>query len=98
MKRNYVEILPTSEARSLLSSTVSRFRKEGISAAPLLFGNHRRPEGVVLPFELFEKLLPEIDDILLTERIRARLAEGAESLPLEQLIEELGFKNSDFEN
>ena len=97
MKQSIIEVLPTSEARSLLSSTVMRFRQEGIAAAPLLFGSHRKPEGVVLPFELFERLLPEIDNILLAERVRERINEGSESLPLEQLIEELGFKISDFE-
>jgi len=97
MKRNLMEVLPTSEARAELSSTVMRFREEGISAAPVLFGSHRKPEGVLLPFSLFERLIPEIEEILLAERVRERLAEGAESLPLEKLIKELGFKNSDFE-
>lgn len=92
-----MEVLPTSEARTELSSTVMRFRKEGISAAPVLFGSHRKPEGVMLPFSLFERLIPEIEEILLAERVRERLAEGSESLPLEKLIKELGFKNSDLD-
>ena len=92
-----MEVLPTSEARAELSSTVMRFREEGISAAPVLFGSHRKPECVLLPFSLFERLIPEIEEILLAERVRARLTEGTESLPLEKLIKELGFKNSDFE-
>jgi len=89
-----MEVLPTSEARAELSSIVMRFRKEGISSAPVLFGSHRKPEGVMLPFSLFERLIPEIEEILLAERVRERLAEGTESLPLEKLIKDLGFKNS----
>ncbi len=97
MKPNLTEVLPTSEVRAELSSTVLRFRKEGLTAAPVLFGSHRKPEGVLLPFSLFERLIPEIEEILLAERVRERLAEGAKGLPLEKLIKELGFKKSDFD-
>ncbi len=62
-----------------------------------LFGSHRKPEGVMLPYSLFERLIPEIEEILLAERVRERIADGSKSLPLEKLIKELGFKNSDFE-
>jgi len=97
MTRSIIEVLPTSEARSLLSSTVMRFRQEGIASAPLLFGSHRKPEGVVLPFELFERLLPEIDNILLAELVRERINDGSATKPFEQLVTELGFNLSDFE-
>ncbi len=97
MTRSIVEVLPISEARSLLSSTVMRFRQEGIASAPLLFGSHRKPEGVVLPFELFERLLPEIDNILLAELVRERVNDGSANKPFEQLVSELGFNLSDFE-
>ena len=92
-----MEVLPTSEARAELSATIMRFREDGIAASPVLFGSHRKPEGVMLPYSLFERLIPEIEEILLAERVRERLAEGTKSLPLEKLIKELGFKNSDFE-
>ena len=97
MTQSIFEVLPTSEARSLLSSTVMRFREEGIAATPLLFGSHRKPEGVVLPFELFERLLPEIENILLAERVRERITDGSTSKPFEQLVTELGFNLSEFD-
>ena len=76
---------------------VARFRREGLSATPVVFGSHRKPEGVVLPFELFEQLMPAIEDILLAATIRARLANPAPNVPLDDLINELGFSPSEFE-
>ncbi len=49
-------VLPTTEARTELSRVLERFRQEGITAAPVVFGDHRRPEGVLLPYELFERI------------------------------------------
>jgi len=63
----------------------------------MVFGSHRKPEGVVLPFELFEALVPAIEDILLAATIRARLANPAPSVPLDDLIDDLGFSASEFE-
>ena len=97
MANDFTRVLPTSQARAELSKAVARFRREGVTSAPVVFGSHRKPEGVVLPFELFEQLAPAIEDILLAETIRARLANPAPSVPLEDLINELGFSASDFE-
>jgi antitoxin StbD len=97
MTNDFTEVLPTSQARAELSTAVARFRREGVSSAPVIFGSHRKPEGVVLPFELFEQLIPAIEDILLAVTIRARLANPAPSVPLEDLIDELGFSPSEFE-
>jgi PHD/YefM family antitoxin component YafN of YafNO toxin-antitoxin module len=48
--------MPTTEARTELSRVLARFRQEGIAAVPVVFGDHRRPEGVLLPYELFERI------------------------------------------
>jgi antitoxin StbD len=97
MANDFTQVLPTSQARAELSAAVARFRSEGVSSAPVVFGSHRKPEGVVLPFELFEQLIPAIEDILLAATIRARLANPAPSVPLEDVIEELGFSPAEFE-
>jgi antitoxin StbD len=76
---------------------MARFRREGVMSTPVVFGSHRKPEGVVLPFELFEKLMPAIEGVLLAATIRERLANPAPSVPLEDLIDELGFSVSEFE-
>lgn len=61
-----------SDVRADLTSHVARFRAEGIDAEPVVFGDHRRPEAVLLPFELFELLLDVAEDIATPERIRER--------------------------
>ena len=90
------EVVPTSEARANLSPTLDRFRHDGLVATPVIFGSHRKPEGVVLPYALFERLLPAIDDVLLAETVRARINSDAESIPLSDVIEELGFTPDEF--
>ena len=52
-----------------------RFREEGITADPVIFGSHRKPEAVTIPYEMFQALLPAIEDILLAETVRERLAQ-----------------------
>jgi hypothetical protein len=44
-----IDVLPTGEARAALSPTLDRFRREGVTAVPVVFGSHRKPEGVVQP-------------------------------------------------
>lgn len=93
----FLHVLPTSEARGELSHTLERFRRDGVSAEPLVFGGHRKPEGVVIPFELFERLLPVLEDVLIGETVRQRLSTPDASLPLEGLIVELGLDPDNFE-
>ncbi len=50
----------TTEARESLSSTLARFRDEGEAAEPLVFGDRRRAEGVVLPYSVYQQLEPLI--------------------------------------
>ena len=54
-------VISTTEARTTLSQTVARFRNEGASAEPVVFGDHRKPEGVVLSYELYIQLEEQID-------------------------------------
>lgn len=91
-----LEVIPTSEARANLSPMLDRFRHDGLVATPVIFGTHRKPEGVVLPYALFERLLPAIDDVLLAETVRARINSSAESIPLTDVIDELGFSPDEF--
>lgn len=47
----------TSIARAQLTTKVARFQEEGSEARPIVFGSHRKPQAVVVPFELFSALL-----------------------------------------
>ncbi len=58
-------VLHSREARTEIPKALRRFRSEGVLAEPVIFGSHRRPEAVVLPFELYTALLPAIEQIKL---------------------------------
>lgn len=61
-----------SQTRAALTTLVARFRNEGISATPVVFGDHRRPEAVLLSFQTYQVLLDIAEDLLLTEHVRER--------------------------
>lgn len=63
-----------SDTRKNLTGHVARFRNEGVDADPVVFGDRRRPEAVLLPFETFELLLEAAEDIVLSQRVRERAA------------------------
>lgn len=82
-------VLPTSEVRSVLPDALRRFRAEGALARPVVFGVHRRPEGVVIPFDLYAELLPVIEDVEIAHLVRERAAAGG-AMPLADVAATLG--------
>jgi hypothetical protein len=50
-----IQVYPLSEVRQRLSGILARFRREGLAAAPVAFGPHRKPEAVILPYEVYER-------------------------------------------
>ncbi|RGE19024.1 hypothetical protein [Leucobacter sp. wl10] len=56
-------VFPSREARAEIPQALQRFRSEGALAEPVVFGAHRRPEAVVIPFELYTALLPAIEEL-----------------------------------
>lgn len=48
---------PLSEVRERLSGILARFRQDGGSAEPVVFGSHRKPEAIILPYAEFEALM-----------------------------------------
>ncbi len=87
-------ILPSREARTEIPKALRRFREEGAAAVPVIFGSHRRPEAVVIPFELYTSLLPAIEELEIAELVRERSAEPAR--PLSELATELGLDPADY--
>ena len=69
------EVLPTSEARKLLTAITAEFREHGTASGPVLFGSRRRPEAAIIPYELVELLDPIIEDLVIAARVRERLAD-----------------------
>lgn len=90
-----VEVLPSHAARDELPKALKRFRAEGGSAAPLIFGAHRRPEAVVIPFELYSQLLPAIEELEIARLVRDR-SQAGEARPLSELAEHLGLNPADY--
>jgi len=70
---NFLEVSPVGQARDEFSKVVARFRVEGITAKPVVFGSHRKPEAVTIPYELFQRILPAIEEVFLAELIKSRL-------------------------
>ena len=68
-------VLPTSVARSELTKILAAFRDRGAAAGPVLFGNQRKPEAAVVPYELIRLLDPIIEDLVIAARVQERLAE-----------------------
>ena len=73
--RHY-EVLPTTEVRAKLSQIAEEFDRNGVSAEPVAFGSHRRPQGVIIPWELWLEILPSIEDRLDAVEARQRLHEA----------------------
>ncbi|MEO6115354.1 MAG: hypothetical protein ABIP33_03125 [Pseudolysinimonas sp.] len=82
-------VLPSREIRTELPKALQRFRRDGIGAAPVVFGAHRKPEAVVIPFELYASLLPLIEDLEIAQLVRARTEAGPSS-PLSETAVKLG--------
>lgn len=51
-----MDTLTTSEARARLSQLLAVFRQQGEAAEPVVFGDHRRAEGVLIPYATYARL------------------------------------------
>lgn len=69
----HAEILPTTEARAKLSQILAEFERDGINAEPVTFGSHRRPQGVIIGWDLWLEILDAIEDHLDAREARHRL-------------------------
>lgn len=84
-------ILPTTEARAKLSQIAAEFDREGVSAEPVTFGSHRRPQGVIIPWKLWLEILPAIEDRLDAVEADQRLSDaGAERIGFAEAAVALG--------
>lgn len=90
-----IEVLPSHAARDELPKALKRFRAEGELAAPLIFGAHRKPEAVVIPFDLYSQLLPAIEEVEIARLVRER-SQAGEARPLSELAEKLDLNPADY--
>lgn len=66
-------VLPTTEARAKLSQIVATFERDGVDAEPVTFGSHRNPQGVIIGWDLWLEILPDIEDRLDAAETRRRI-------------------------
>jgi len=91
----FLPVLPTNEARTELPKVLRRFRERGALAEPVVFGAQRRPEGVMIPFELYSELLPVIEDLQIAH-LAAERASAGPAVPLADIAEAAGLNADDY--
>lgn len=67
------EVVTTGEARDALHRIARRF--DAGDGEPVYFGSHRRAQGVIVPVEVWERLLERAEDELDVALVADRLAD-----------------------
>ncbi len=87
-----IPVVPTSVARARLSSILGEFRKDGADAEPVVFGSHRKPEGVMLSYESYERLLNLLEDMEIAAIVKERMSGNPKIIEgIDDMVRELGF-------
>ncbi len=64
---------------------------------PVVFGSHRKPEGVILSYERYERLIEFLDELAASEEVREALArDTGKRAELADVVRESGFNPSEF--
>jgi antitoxin StbD len=85
-------VVPSAEARDRLSGYLKLFREKGGAAEPVVFGSHRKPEGVILSYERYERLTEILDELVASEEVHEALAADAgKRVELADVAREAGF-------
>lgn len=66
------DVVTTGEARDALHQIARRF--DNGHGEPVYFGSHRRAQGVIVPVDVWERLLEQAEDELDLASARQRLA------------------------
>lgn len=83
-------VLSTREAREHLSHILDEVRRLGAAAPVRYYGAHRRPEAAVMSGELAASLLELMDEVVILDEVRARLAEPSRSGTVEDFLQGTG--------
>jgi hypothetical protein len=88
-----VWVIDTTEASRLLPNLLHLFRSG--KSEPMIFGDAGQPEGVVIPWAVWQRLdalaFEEDGFEHLYETARQRLADPQPSIPIEEVAAELGW-------
>lgn len=72
------DVLPTNEARARLHQIAAAFDEAGAGAEPVTFGSHRRPQAVIVPWDLWRRIAPVLEDALDLGTATVRLDEAGD--------------------
>jgi PHD/YefM family antitoxin component YafN of YafNO toxin-antitoxin module len=90
-------VVPSAEAREHLSGYLKLFREQGGQADPVVFGSHRKPEGVILSYERYEWLTEVLDELVASEEVREALTKDTgKRVELADVAQEAGFDPAEF--
>jgi antitoxin StbD len=90
-------VVPSAEARDRLSGYLKLFRETGWRADPVVFGSHRKPEGVILSYERYEWLTEVLDELVASDEVREALAQDTgKRIELADVAREAGFDPAEF--
>lgn len=90
-------VVPSAEARVQLSGYLKHFREEGEQAEPVVFGSHRKAEGVILSYERYLRMTEVLDELVASEEVREALAEDTgKRVELAEVAREAGFDPAEF--
>lgn len=94
------EVKTTSETRAELTKILAVFRKQGKKALPVLFGSHRKPEAVLLPAKLWQKILHEVGELEFANELLQRMSntQVIEAVTYQQFHEEMQALKNDTAN
>jgi antitoxin StbD len=90
-------VIPSAEARDRLASYLKLFREKGGQADPVVFGSHRKPEGVILSYERYEWQTEILDELVASEEVREAIAQDTgKRVELADVAREAGFDPAEF--
>ena len=82
----------TSIARAELTTRVAEYKDLGAEARPIVFGSHRKPQAVILPYDLFTELLDVAEGVPHVPKVQApakRSRNKAAATESEQIVQDL---------
>jgi hypothetical protein len=83
-------IMGTAETRKRLPAILDEFRRRGAGAEPVYIGSYRNADALLIPAALAAKIAPLLEDVMIAERAKARLAEPVETVSRDELVVRLG--------
>jgi antitoxin StbD len=90
-------VVPSAEARDRLAGYLKLFREKGGQADPVVFGSHRKPEGVILSYERYVWQMEILDELVASEEVREALAQDTgKRVELADVSREAGFDPAEF--